>query len=397
MLSACGFLALVLLAPQSPDSLTLADALARAHRLRGDARVAAGITAEARAQLAFAGMVANPTAAYTYTGDAPTQHATLVQPLDWLAVRGANRSAARAGIVRAEADSILTAADIAAGVRLAYYGLLAAQEGRRYAEAASRIADSLRAIADRRFASGDISAFDAEQVALDAARTGQLVSRAREAEAVTAAALSRAIAWTGGPLPTASGALDDGLSGPGGPGAIVPDSLPLVRASVAESTLAASLAHSAELARIPMPALEAGVEWGDPSFPGKTFAVLGVSIPLPLWNQGGAPAAVARAQAAQADGRAAEARLEGARALAVAGAHLRETALRALVARDTLRPAATRLRIKATEAYRAGQTGVVALLDAARAEREVAAEVILELFGYQEAVAEWNRLLGVDR
>jgi len=48
-------------------------------------------------------------------------------------------------------------------------------------------------------------------------------------------------------------------------------------------------------------------------------------------------------------------------------------------------------------AFRAGETGVIPVLDAVRAEREVALSVILELLAYQDAVTEWNRLLGIDQ
>jgi hypothetical protein len=75
----------------------------------------------------------------------------------------------------------------------------------------------------------------------------------------------------------------------------------------------------------------------------------------------------------------------------------REAATRARIARDSLLPSATRLRERATAAYRAGETGVVPVLDALRSEREIALGAILDLLAYQDAVTEWNRLLGVEQ
>jgi cobalt-zinc-cadmium efflux system outer membrane protein len=295
------------------------------------------------------------------------------------------------------ADSTTTVADIAAGVRLAFFEALAAGQAYDLAVASKRIADSLGYIADRRFASGDISRFEDDQVGLEAARVGQLVSRAREALGVALASLARSIAWPAPPDALhPAGMLDDGLEAEAAVPA-EPASLPFVQAAIADSTVADFRRQSAERARIPMPSFEAGAEWSDPTNPGKAYLVLGLAIPLPLWNQGGREAAIARAQSQQAAGLAQEARLEGARRLTEAAVKRRESAARARIARDSLLPAAIRLRERATAAFRAGETGVVPVLDAVRAEREIALSVILELLTYQGAVTEWNRLLGFDR
>ena len=390
-------LGIVLLQIQSGDSLTLDAAMNRARQMRGDSRVAASMVAEARAQQAFAGQVSNPTALYQYTGDFPRQHATVTQPFDWLLVRGANRAGAGAGITKALADSTVTATDIAAGVRLAFFEALAAAQAYDLAVGSQRIADSLSLIAERRFTSGDISRFEYDQVALEASRVGQLRSRAREALAIASGSLARAIAWpASSPMPSPTGLLDAGLESEGDATADAA-SLPFVQAAVADSVVAVFRRTSADRARIPMPAIEAGTAWDDPSNPGKIYVVFGVAIPLPIWNQGGNAVAVARAQSEQAAGFAQEARLEGTRRLAEAATRRRETATRARAARDSLLPAAIRLRERATMAFRAGETGVIPVLDAVRAEREVALSVILELLAYQDAVTEWNRLLGIDQ
>ena len=90
-----------------------------------------------------------------------------------------------------------------------------------------------------------------------------------------------------------------------------------------------------------------------------------------------------------------ERRLTTRAALATAGTRLREAEFRAGVARDSLLPAAQRLRERATQAYQAGETGILPVLEALRTEREVSATAVDDLLTFQEAVAEWNRLIGV--
>ena len=359
--------------------------------------MAAATVSEARAQHSIAGQVSNPVGSYQYTGDTPRQHATVSQSFDWWLVRGANRAAASAGIARAVADSTLTVADIIADVRLAFFETLAAEQAYDLALDSKHIADSLSLIAERRFASGDISRFEDDQVRLEADRVGQSVSRAREALSVARTNLARSIAWPGSSTDlNPAGALDEGLASDAEPPADIA-ALPFVQAAVADSTIADYRRQSAGRARIPLPALEAGADWDDPTNPGRSYFVFGVAIPLPIWNQGGAGLDAARAQSEQAAGLAQEARLEGARRVAEATTRRREAATRARIARDSLLPSATRLRERATAAYRAGETGVVPVLDALRSEREIALGAILDLLAYQDAVTEWNRLLGVEQ
>ncbi len=383
---------------RATDSLTLDAALARAHQLRGDTRVAAATVSEARAQHSIAGQVSNPVGSYQYTGDTPRQHATVSQSFDWWLVRGANRAAASAGIARAVADSTLTVADIAADVRLAFFEALAAQQAYDLAlrlEAHRRLPEPHRRapLRERRHL-----ALRGRPGATGSSPGGAARSRVRVSHSP----------WHGPSLPAAShgpgsstelnpaGALDEGLGSDAEPPADIA-ALPFVQAAVADSTIADYRRQSAGRARIPLPALEAGADWDDPTNPGRTYFVFGVAIPLPIWNQGGAGLDVARAQSEQAAGLAQEARLEGARRVAEATTRRREAATRARIARDSLLPSATRLRERATAAYRAGETGVVPVLDALRSEREIALGAILDLLAYQDAVTEWNRLLGVEQ
>ena len=127
---------------------------------------------------------------------------------------------------------------------------------------------------------------------------------------------------------------------------------------------------------------------------GEPIALVGVSIPLPLFdrNQGGRREAIVRVQQAQDELRAAE--------LAA------KTALHAIYAAldsaraeiDTLRaqvlPGAEEVFRVATEAYRAGKFGLLEVLDSQRILFDTRGRELQALFSFHSRVAELERLLG---
>jgi outer membrane protein, heavy metal efflux system len=388
---------LLLAQAQVPDSLDLAAALNQARLARGQVFVAQARVAAARAGFRQAGTIPNPTGTYEYTGDTPRQHLTFDQSFDWLLTRGPSRDAASASIVGAVADSAQLEADLAAEVRRAFYSLVAARRLRLLVDAQAATADTLADIAEHRFRSGDISRFEADAALLEAQRVRLNVSRAREVESGAGAEFSRVLGlseMTRAPIPM--GALDDGLDG-ARPTAPIEAEIPGVQRALAESTAATLRLHATKRAWIPVPSVIAGAEWSDPDRPGETLGLVGFSIPIPLWNQGGGASASARSEAATAGANAREARLASQASLVTAMARLTEAAERARLSRDSLFPAAERLRQQATLAYQSGETGILPVLETLRAEREVSATTVEELLSFQEAVAEWNRLSGVAR
>jgi len=385
-------LVLAIMTQDPGDSVSLRMALARARATRGQVTAAAAQVAEARAALRSAGAVSNPTVSFSHTGAVPQEHFLFDQPLDFLLRRSPERSAARARIAGAEADSNRTMADLVREVRATFYGALAATGGERLVAAQASQADSVARIAAARLRAGDISLLEQEQAAQEAARARQTLSAARQAARVAEAALARAIAWDRLEPPHAAGSLDDGL-GDQPPDAPAADSLPAVRAAVAESSATAALARSAAVQRIPLPSLQGGAEWNDPSQPG-TLAVLGIALPLPLWQRGGGLAAGATARARRAAALAGETRLEATRALREARVRLVESGGRARFARDSLLPQAALLRGRAVRAYQSGETGILPVLDALRSEREVVLAAVQDQLAFQEALADWYALLG---
>jgi uncharacterized delta-60 repeat protein len=292
------YLTLALQAPS--DSLTLEQALQRARTERGAVAAAAAGVAEARAGLRTAGAIPNPTVSYSHSEATPRNHFLVDQSLDWLLRRGPERDAARSGIARAEADSALTVSGLVRDVRVAFYRARASRLAEALAGSQAELADSVAHIAAARLRAGDISLLEQEQAAQEAARARQAASVAREAAQVDEAELARAIAWErAGPHP--AGPLDAGLDR-------LPDTtidlatLPALRSAIADSAAAAARSRSASLGRVPLPTVQSGAEWGDQSQPGA-LAVVGVSVPLPLWNRGGGAVGEARAVAIDSQGR----------------------------------------------------------------------------------------------
>ncbi len=381
----------LLVAQASPDSLTLAQALARAQAARAQMLVAGALVAEARGALRAAGAIPNPIVSYNHSEAVPTNHFLVDQPLDWLIKRGPDRAAARAGVNRARADSAQTIAELHHSVRLAYWRARAGLLSESLVQAQALQADTLALIAAARLRAGDISLLEQEQAAQEASRAHQSASSAREASRVAAAELARALALEqAAPQPTDP--LDSGLDR-------LPDTtvalarVPAVRSAVADSAAAEAQLRSARRARVPFPSLQTGAEWGDASQPGA-LAVIGFAIPFPLWQRGGGTVAEARARSERLSALTREARLDVVRQVRQAHIHLEETARRARAARDTLLPAAGVIRARALRAYQAGETGILPVLDALRSERDVTLSALQDELAFQEALADWYALTG---
>jgi cobalt-zinc-cadmium efflux system outer membrane protein len=285
-------------------------------------------------------------------------------------------------------------AGLAHDVRIAFFDAVAARRALALANDEAALADSLARAAELRLRTGEISELERDQVAQEAARARYAVSQALEDERVAAAALARAVGSAGAADLTPVGSLEDGLDDPL-PVAVAPDDLPEVQGALADSAASAALARSASLGQLPLPDLQGGAEWNDPSEPALgTTAVIGLAIPLPLWNHGGGAAAAARARARIDAAAAAEARLDGSRAVAERQVRLTGAANRARFDRDSLYPAARVLRDRAITAYRAGETSVLPVFDAMRGERDAALTLVRDLVAYQDARAAWNALTG---
>lgn len=377
------------------DSVSLEQALALARSRRATVRVAAADVARARAGARVAGTIPNPVGGYSYTEDLPRQHVSLDQSFEWLLTRGPARAAGMADLHRVLADSAQAAAGLAAEVRARFFGTIAAADVERLTRDQQTLADSMVTIARARLARGDIPLLEQEQLMLEATRAAQRHTRAQEAAEVAQSRMVQSIGWPGGIAPILKGSLADGLE----PDTLMPaDSSPIVTprllAARYDSSAASLRVQSAGRAGVPLPTLQLGADWDDPSAGRTPLAVIGFSITLPAWQHGGGATAAARAEADRSTALLAETRGSEEQRLSETAIRLRYARARALVARDSLLPLARRVRSRAAVAYQAGESGITQLLDALRAERDVAAEAIDDLLSWQEARASWQEARG---
>jgi cobalt-zinc-cadmium efflux system outer membrane protein len=386
--------ALLLLQAPAPDTLTLKQALTRARTSRGTTAAAAARVAAARAALRVAGTVPNPTVSYSHSESPPRFHLLVDQSLEWLLRRGRDRQAARFGIGSAQADSSLTVAEQDREVRVVYYTARAAIIAESLSIAQTALSDSVAHISAARLRAGDISLLEAEQARAEAARSRQNLSSVREGAQVAASDLGRVVGLDPAAPPQPVDQLDTDLDRMS-VRAVEVESVPSVRVAVADSGSAAALARSASIAAVPLPTLQSGAEWEDPTEPNAgALAVFGISLPLPLWQRGAGSTAAAQARAAAAAAQVREARLTAAQRIEATRIHLVESQLRARFARDTLLPVAQALRQRALRAYQTGETGILPVLDALRSEREAALAGVQDLLAFQTALADWETLTG---
>jgi cobalt-zinc-cadmium efflux system outer membrane protein len=389
--------ALLLLQGPSPETLTLKQAVTRARTSRGTMAAAAARVAAARAALRVAGAVPNPTVSYSHSESPPRFHLLVDQSLEWLLRRGRDLQAARFRIRSAQEDSSLTVAEQDREVRVVYYTARAAIIAESLSIAQSVLSDSVTHISAARLRAGDISLLEAEQARAEAARSRQNLSSVREGAQVAASDLGRVVGLDPAVPPLPVDQLDADLDHVF-VRVVEVESVPSVRAAVADSGSAAALARSARIAAVPLPTLQSGAEWEDPTEPNAgALAVFGLSLPLPLWQHGAGSIAEAQARASASAAQVREARLTAAQRIEATRIHLVETRIRARFARDTLLPAARALRQRALRAYQAGETGILPVLDALRSEREAALAGVQDLLAFQTALADWETLTGYSQ
>ena len=359
-------------------------AIALAH---GSRAALAGATARsAAARVRAAGAFANPLLSATYSKAVPQYHAIIELPLDFVTMRGPRVAAARSA---SEAAQLRLAYERAA-IRLdvdTSYTIAAASRARAVLSLRNAVdAESLLTIAGVRRTAGDASDLDVDVARINAGRARNAAS----ADSMTAvAALLELQQALGFPAAEPAIALGDTLGVPGDDTLATPDSgvaLPVAAAQQdlrsAEQTLA--LERRGIWSGL---ALQAGIENHDPT--GSETGILptfGVSVPLPLFNQGQGSIAVAAADRDRAKVEVAAAQRESA-ALS-ARAHRNLAAARARVTRDReLVATADRVARLSLRAYAEGAYPLTTVLEAQRNARDALAELIDDLVAANTASA----------
>lgn len=373
-------------------------------------------TAAARAAAITAKQLPNPSLSLQRTGAAPQRHVIMEVPFDAPWVRGPRIGAANALTRASRLRFVSERAQALLEVDTTYTRALGAQARFRLSRQTARDADSLRKMTVARRNAGDASDLDVDLATVTA---GQQLNAAASDSLTYMSTLLTVQTLMGIPVDSVSivlvdslriGATDTGMllrQADSAGKSITPTAAPSASGGVAippsasSATTTASIAGSTpsvaaaeanlqatELAItrerrsvFGITSLQLGVEWHDPTVDpvsDEKLWVIGLSLPLPLFNQNQGSIAQAYAERDRAKAELTAAQLT-ARQRLVEG--LNELAsLRVRVARDQeLVVRADRVAAKSLEAYREGASALPAVLEARRTAREVLGQYIDDL------------------
>lgn len=362
-----------------------------ANRALAAARLARPI---ARATVAVAQERPNPDLLLEKLRETPHESATLSLPIETAGKRQRRIDAAEADAASGEADIARTTAATRNQVRRAFYALLAAQRRVAEEQASLDIAQRAASAARTRFEAGAVPRLDALQAELAAAQASNDAESAR------------------GMLAAARSQLDTLIDRP--PQAAVTAAGNLVSGTVPEvnAAIAGALAHSTELAlldrriaaqaakvalaraqQVPNPVVQGAITHGaEPDFEWGWRA--GLTVTLPIFTRHRPEVEVEEATLKQLEAQRDASAAQIAGAVTAATAQAARAQRQALRFRDDILPHAVEVEGLAEEAYRAGQTGLVALLQTLQSTRDLRLRAVQAGIDYQNALAELEQALG---
>ncbi|HEX8421686.1 MAG TPA: TolC family protein [Sphingomonas sp.] len=308
-------------------------------------------------------------------------------PLELGGKRSARVAVANAQLDRASLDGTIAVADLRLRVTQAYNEAVAAQRRAMNAREQVGIAAEVLRAARVRVSTGRASPLEERRADVARLNAEGAVERADRSAKVAGENLGRLIGRAA-PALDATWFATIGITGP-------------VVSVLSENTLAAAAA-SADLAtataqvrlarsqRIPDLTISAAARRLEAS--NDTAAVFGLSVPLPLFNNGRASRDMAAAQRQQADAQRRLALLDAEQAIASARAEAANAATTARNANGPTLAAAQEAARIARIGYREGKFGQLDLLEAERTLAETRATGIDALASYHDAQARLERL-----
>jgi len=344
--------------------------------------------------VAVAGERPNPDLLLEKLRETPHEAVTLSLPIETAGKRQRRIDTAEADAASGEADIARTTAATRNQVRRAFYSLLAAQRRVLEEQASLDIAQRAAGAARARFDAGAVPRLDALQAELAAAQASNDAESARGLLAAARSQLNTLIDRPPQAAVTAEGELAAGT---------VPE---------VDAAIAGALAHSTELAlldrriaaekarvalaraqQVPNPVVQGAVTHDSP--PDFVWGWrAGLSVTLPIFTRHRPEVEVEEATlkqlAAQRDASAAQ--IAG--AVTAAAAQAAQARRQALRFSDDILPHALEVQGMAEESYRAGQTGLVALLQALQTTREIRLRAVQAGIDYQTALAELEQASG---
>jgi outer membrane protein, heavy metal efflux system len=382
--------------PPSPDtaaaSLTLPQAMALALGANRELAAARLQLPVANANLAVAGERPNPDLLLEALRETPRQAATLSLPIETAGKRQRRIAAAAADVASGEADLARATATVRNRVRRAFYSLLAAERRQVETEANLDLAKRAGDAARQRFAAGAAPRLDALQAELAVAQASNDAEASRAQMASAEADLDTLL----GRPPTAPVTAQGDLAAGTVPAAAVARALGDSRElALLDRHLAAQAAKVAlaKAQQAPNPVLQGAITHdAQPEFLWGWRAGLSVTLPIFTTHHGEVEVEEATLAQLAADRGAAAERVAG--EVTAAAAQATAAQGQALRFRDDILPRAVEVEALAEESYRAGETGLVALLQALQAARDTRLRAVQAGLDFQIALADLEQALG---
>lgn len=384
----------------SAPILTLEQAIAAAGGAAPSADAANAGIEEARANRTIAGLRPNPvvqaqvenvvgTRPYSGLRSAETTLGVAL-PIELGGKRNARVAVANAQLSRAELEAAVAAADVRLQVTSLYVEAIAAERRLVTARDQLRIADDALRAARIRVQAGRASPLEEQRA--DVTRINAAASLERSARLTDVARLNLARRLGR----SVDGALDIGLLdqlpvatyGP----MITPSPSGTLTLAAADADLAVADARIRLARANRVPDLNIGPALRRLEATNDTAAVFAISIPIPLFNNGGAAVAQASAERTRAEARRRMTALDVDQAIAEAQAEAANAETTARAAAGPALAAAQEAARIARIGYREGKFSQLDLLDAERALADTRAAAIDALAYYQNARARLERL-----
>jgi cobalt-zinc-cadmium efflux system outer membrane protein len=383
---------------EAAGPLSLDAALALAFQANAELRAAAHELEAVDAAVIQAGVLPNPDLATLIEDTRRETRSTtlqLNQPIELGGKRAARVEAAERARDAAGADLAARRSKIRAGLIAAFFDTLIAQERVRLAGESAELARRGTAAAARRVAAGKVS--PVEETKARVAEAGVKVELAQAASALRSARQRLAAFW-GNPSPRFAAALGQAETLPvaGHPDDLVPrlDATPLMRRAGLEVERRRALSDVERARRIPDVTVSLGVKRDEQL--GRNQAIVGLSIPLPLFNrnQGNVAEALRREDKARDELAATRIRLQN--EAAQAWERLETARSEAATLAGEVLPGAQAALAAATKGFELGKFGFLDVLDAQRTLFQARSQHLRALAEAHRARAELDRLLGAD-
>lgn len=352
--------------------------------------------AVAEAEIQIAGQRPNPDFISAYTRAEPRWQPSVSQLIELGGKRGRRIDVSRNELRIAELDLDAALRTLRHDLRVAYFNLGLARNSVSLGGQVVAQAKELADIARERFDAGDIAQFEVLQANLAVDRATNYQTRLENTERIALATLNQLLnRASDAPLD-----LRDTLfvkTVPVSTSDLIGRSLASnvdLKTAEQQITTEQSRLRLARAQRVPDLTLEPGLETHDSAFTKPGFKMQ-VTVPLPIFNRGGAEIKKSSAMLEQLQAERDATRQRVSSEVARAALNLESARVQVEVYETKLLPGAERVRELANEAYRIGQTSLLAVIDATRNALEVRQAYLQALFDYQTALADLEQSAGV--